>query len=142
MLELDQFLPYRLSVLSNQVSRGIAATYASRFGLSVTAWRVMAVVGRYPGLTATTVTERTAMDKVAVSRAIKGLVDQGLVRRRAQQHDGRAQALSLSAKGTRVYQTVVPAALAYEAELLKQLSASERRQLSAIIDKLLAATAA
>ncbi|MCA1778441.1 MAG: MarR family transcriptional regulator, partial [Xanthomonadaceae bacterium] len=43
MLELENFLPYRLSVLSNRVSQGIAATYEQRFGLSVTEWRVIAI---------------------------------------------------------------------------------------------------
>jgi DNA-binding MarR family transcriptional regulator len=140
MLELDQFLPYRLSLLSNQVSRGIAETYADRYGLSVTAWRVLAVIGRYDGLTATEVAERTAMDKVAVSRAIKTLSDKRYVRRRQARHDGRAQALSLSQRGQTVYNAVVPAALAYERQLLDHLSAAERKQLNTLIDRLLKAS--
>lgn len=141
MLELDQFLPYRLSLLSNQVSRGIAKTYADRYGLSVTAWRVLAVVGRYDGLTAKAVAERTAMDKVAVSRAIKRLCDQRYMQRQPTSHDGRAQVLSLSARGQSVYNAVVPAALAYEQDLLQHLTAAERKQFDAVIDRLLAASA-
>jgi len=46
VLELDRFLPYRLSVLSNRISQDIAALYGTRFGLTVTEWRILAVLGR------------------------------------------------------------------------------------------------
>ena len=49
---LEHFLPYRLSLLSNTVSEGIALAYRTAYGLSVTEWRVIAILGRYPGLTA------------------------------------------------------------------------------------------
>ena len=39
-LELDRFLPYRLSVLSNTVSTAIAGAYQQRFGLTIPEWRV------------------------------------------------------------------------------------------------------
>ena len=74
-LELERFLPYRLSVLSNRISDAIAREYSQRFALGVTEWRVMAVLGRWPGLSASDVARRTAMDKVAVSRAVARLLD-------------------------------------------------------------------
>src|SRR5690606_39814836 len=49
VLDLEHFLPYRLSVLSNRVSQTIADFYVERFGLAVTEWRVHAVLGRLPG---------------------------------------------------------------------------------------------
>lgn len=71
-LYLDDFIPYRLSVLSNQISRSVAALYAERFGLTIPEWRVMAVLGleetRRGSVCANTVAERTEMDKVQVSR--------------------------------------------------------------------------
>ena len=73
ILNLEHFLPYRLSVLSNRVSADIARFYQNRFGLSVTEWRAMAVLGRFPGISAMEVAERTAMDKVAVSRAVNAM---------------------------------------------------------------------
>ena len=44
VLELDQFLPYRLSVLANRLSRDLSRLYAERFDLTIAQWRVMAVV--------------------------------------------------------------------------------------------------
>src|SRR5688572_28542008 len=111
-LELDRFLPYRLSVLSNRISQDIAALYAERFALTVTEWRVLAVLGRYPDLSASEVAERTAMDKVAVSRAVTALLASGRLKRRLHVHDRRRSVLELSAKGYRVYGEVAPLALA------------------------------
>ena len=73
-LDLDAFMPYRLSVLTNRVSSAIARHYSERFGLSIPEWRVMAVLGETPGLSARDVAERTAMDKVQVSRAVQSLL--------------------------------------------------------------------
>ena len=50
--DLQNFLPYRLSLLTNTVSQGIAAAYRDRFGISVTEWRILDVLGRFPGQTA------------------------------------------------------------------------------------------
>ena len=43
LFELDEFLPYRLSLLTNTVSAGIARSYRDQYEISVTEWRIMAV---------------------------------------------------------------------------------------------------
>ncbi len=58
-IDLDRFLPYRLSVLTNLVSSTIADAYQRRFGLSIPEWRVLAVLARYPRLSAAEVAELT-----------------------------------------------------------------------------------
>ncbi|MEP6634605.1 MAG: MarR family winged helix-turn-helix transcriptional regulator, partial [Luteimonas sp.] len=128
--------PYRLSVLSNRVSQTIANAYAERFGIGITEWRVIAVLGRYPGLSANDVAERTAMDKVAVSRALARLLERGLLRREAHGDDRRRSVLELSDAGYRVYDEVVPLALEYERGLLAPLDAEEREQLDRLLHKL------
>jgi len=137
-LKLEQFLPYRLSILSNKVSQSIAREYEQRFELSVTEWRVMAVLARFDTLSAREVAERTAMDKVAVSRALAHLVAAGRVTRRTHDGDKRRSVLRLSAKGWKIHDAVAPLALQHERELLEQLSPVERETLSRILDKLTA----
>src|SRR5258708_30312989 len=68
-LELERFLPYRLSVLTNRISTAIARVYVRRFGLTVPEWRVMAVLGRFGAMSAHAGCGKTAMGKVRVSRA-------------------------------------------------------------------------
>ena len=136
-LDLERFLPYRLSVLTNTISQAIARDYGERFGLAVTEWRVLAVLGRYAGLSAMQVAERTAMDKVAVSRAVNALLKSGRIRRSTHAEDKRRSVLALSAKGRKVYDEVAPLALRYERELLAVLVGEERVWLERILDKLI-----
>ncbi len=135
-LDLDRFLPYRLSILSNQVSDAIARQYSDRFGLTIPEWRAMAVLGGTPGLSAREVAERTAMDKVQVSRAIDSLVRARRVARVADAQDGRIQRLSLTAKGRAIYDEVVPLALHLEDIFLSALKPEERRALDGLLTKL------
>ena len=136
LLELEHFLPYRLSVLSNTVSGRIAKSYEQQFQLTIAEWRVMAVLGRFPGLTAAEVTERTAMDKVQVSRAVARLKETQRIEQRAVEGDRRARHLFLTEQGHEVYAEIVPLARDYEMRVTAGLSAAERVQLDRLLDKL------
>ena len=135
-LELENFLPYRLSVLSNRISQEIARLYSKRFELTVTEWRLLAVLGRSPDLTATELVERTAMDKVAVSRAVASLEATRRLVREVDGEDRRRAKLRLSAKGQRVYDEVAPLALAYQQRLLSSLCPDDRVQLESLLARL------
>jgi len=137
-LELENFLPYRLSILSNRVSQAIARGYQERFDLSMTEWRVMAVLARHhgEGLSASEIAARTEMDKVAVSRALARLVAARRVARRAHDDDRRRSVLRLTTAGWKVHDAVAPLARAHERELLATLTTDERTALAAILDKL------
>lgn len=135
-LELEHFLPYRLSILSNAVSQAIADDYQRRFDLSMTEWRVMAVLARFEGLSAREVAERTLMDKVAVSRALAKLVDTGWVTRATHDGDKRRSVLGLSEAGWAIHEVVAPMAREHERNLLSRLDDEERTWLVRILDKL------
>ena len=137
-LELEKFLPYRLSVLAQLVSESLHDLYAGPFDLSVTQWRVMAALGRFAPLTASDVGQRIVMDKVAVSRAVASLMKRGLVERATDLDDRRRASLDLTARGRAVHAQIVPLALKYEAELYKALSAEERQTLNGLCDRLFA----
>ena len=136
LLILQKFLPYRLSVLSNRISQAIADRYVEKFSLTLSEWRMIAVLGEESDLSAAEVSQRTAMDKVAVSRAVKNLLATGRLERHFSNDDRRRSVLSLSDKGREVYQKVLPLALSYEAMLLSGLSAEEQGFLGNILDKL------
>lgn len=136
-LILERFLPYRLSILSNRVSRAIAKRYAKTFGLTIPEWRIIAVLGRRPGLTAKEVAEATEMDKVAVSRAVAKLVASRRVSADVHDDDGRAQSLSLTTQGETLHARIAPIALESERRLLASLDMRERAELDALLDRLL-----
>lgn len=136
ILDLERFIPYQLSLLSNVVSQEIAEAYGDRFGLAITEWRILAVLGRFPGMSAVGVAERSAMDKVAVSRAVARLLERGLLHRETHGDDRRRSVLELSDAGRKVYSEVAPLALSYERELLAPLSEEERLQFSRMLERL------
>jgi DNA-binding MarR family transcriptional regulator len=136
-IELERFLPYRLSVLSNAVSSAIAAAYQQRFGLSIPEWRVLAVLARFPALSAAEVAVKTRMDAVAVSRAVSKLQRARRLTRSMAADDRRRSVLKLSAAGAAVYRSVAPLALQYERRLLDALSAAEHAALDRMLDRLL-----
>lgn len=136
-LILEEFLPYRLSILSHSVSNSIATVYDQRFGLTIPEWRVIVILGRFPGLSAVEVAERTLMDKVAVSRAVTKLLKNGRIEREFADADRRRSILNLSDKGKQVLDEISPLALEMESALLEGLSQEEAAVLDSIIDRLL-----
>lgn len=135
---LAAFLPYRLSITSNAVSQRIAVEYRAQFDLKQTEWRVMAVLGDVGPLTQRQLVGATFMDKVAVNRACKVLVDGGLIMRNRNTDDGRSHLLELTEEGASVHARVMPLALQMESEILSCLSAKERKEFSRTLDKLFA----
>jgi DNA-binding MarR family transcriptional regulator len=137
-LRLEYFLPYRLAVLSTTISATVARAYDKRFGVSIPEWRVIAVLGRFPGLSAVEVAERTMMDKVAVSRAVTKLIKNGHIDREFADTDKRRSILNLSDDGKRLHDEIAELALQFERDLLLGFSAEELDSLNSLMERLLA----
>ena len=133
VLDLEHFLPYRLSVLANRISHGFGRLYEEKFDLKLPEWRVMAVLGRRPGITAREVADFTAMDKVAISRAVARMMLMGRVTAEADSSDGRRQKLALSEAGLVIYREIIPLAKRIEAALTEGITDGDL----AVLDKLL-----
>jgi len=131
--KLAKFIPYRLSVVAEHVSRLVASAYAERFSLSTPEWRVIAHLGYATKLTAFTIAERTAMDKVKVSRALARLTARRLVRRDVNPLDQRGNLLTLTPAGRALYERVVPAALEIEERILATLEPDDRAHFARIL---------
>lgn len=138
LLTLERYLPYRLSILSNRISTLVAESYKGRFGLSITEWRIMAVLGEYPGISADEISLKTQIEKSLISRAISKLLNRNLIQRQISKEDKRRSQIELSALGYDVYSQIVPLSLEYEQKLLSCLSKDEQENLSELIDRLYA----
>lgn len=138
-LNLDNFLPYRLSVASYALSSRIAAEYQNRFDLKIPEWRLMAVLGEGRPRTQRELVAATRMDKVTVNRAAKALAERALIARQAHEADGRSHHLDLTDAGRALYDAIVPTALASEARLESNITPAERAALMTILAKLTAA---
>src|SRR3546814_12711273 len=125
-LTLERFLPYRLSVITNRISGALSRHYAARFGISIPEWRVIANLGRYPGLSGNQVAERPAMGKVTVRRAGAGLERKGRLERVRAGGDKRRSRRNLSARGIGAYAAVPPPDLGFAHALLPARHPAER----------------
>ena len=136
ILDLKEFLPYRLSVLEQQISRSISRKYADKFQLSRMQWRVLSTLAMFQGTTAKEICHFTHMEKMQVSRAIKCLEDRGLLQQTRKPSDHRAYVLSLTARGESTYQQIVPGVLDEEQRLFSCLEQHERDTLVKLVHKL------
>ena len=131
---LEEFLPYRLSIAANTVSKRIAKTYAP-YKLSRTQWRVMAVLASCRSMTAQSVADKTGMDKTTVSRAVAKMLERDLLKRGASEQDGRSAPLSLSREGRAMFAKIAPEALRQEKELKEMFSDTDLTTLTSFLDK-------
>ena len=136
ILQLERYLPYRLSILSNRISALISEIYSDKFALSITEWRIMAVLGEYPDVSAEAVSLKTQIEKSILSRAINKLVQRKLLQREFDPLDRRRSMLRLTATGLSVYDEVVPVSYDYEKALVSFFTDAEREQFSEFIDRL------
>jgi len=137
-LDLDRFLPYRLDILAEGVSRALSRIYYERYGIGVPEWRVLAHLGQYAPITARDIGARSRMHKTKVSRAVGELERLGFVRRMESDTDRREALLSLTAKGRAAYDDLAPRAVDFARQLLDDLTTAEQRALDSAIDRLLA----
>jgi DNA-binding MarR family transcriptional regulator len=134
--DLDGFLPYRLSIASNAVSRRIASAYSAQFDLTIPQWRILAVLAARGEASQQDLGRATLMDKVAVSRAALALEQRGLIVRRTDQSDTRARRLRLSPDGVQLFERIAPVARAQEQAILEALSDEETQLLRGLLERI------
>ncbi len=134
--ELGTYLPFRLTVLSNRLTRRVSRFYSERFRLSAPEWRTMAVLGQNGPMTANLVIQQTTMDKVRVSRAVARLLKAGYITRDSDPADRRRAVLALTPAGLDIYRQIVPLVQEVEAEVMSDLTREERAHLEAALGKL------
>lgn len=136
VVNLAQFVPYKVSRLANYLSRSLAHLYEGEFGLSVTEWRLIAIVARYGECSAIDVCRDTAMDKVRVSRAVASAIEKGLLTRTSDDRDRRRWVLRLTDKGNAVHEAVVPKVVERQRDILGGLSNGDVETLFKLLDRL------
>ena len=135
-LILHHFIPYRLSVAANAVSRRISESYRRRFGLKVAEWRVISILAEHERMKPQDIGNTGELDKITVSRAASALIDRGLVAQKHNPGDGRSHFLELTAEGRSLYHEIAPAALRLETELLADFSKEERALLEQLLRRI------
>jgi DNA-binding MarR family transcriptional regulator len=126
---LEDFLPFRLNVLAQEVSERLSEIYTKRFSLDIPQWRILANLASRGEMTAQEVAFVTFTHKSTISRAVAELEARKLIERTTSAKDKRAFALHLTEKGQNLFEQLLPLVLAFEQGVLKKMTMSEQKML-------------
>ncbi len=135
-IDMDAFVPSALTNLAQKIASTASATYRPRFGVGITDWRVMALLAAEPWIAPVRICQATGLDKGAVSRSLRDLVEAGLVEVREDETRERRLPVALTPRGLKVHDEIVEVARRREAHLLKGFSAQERARLREFIARM------
>jgi DNA-binding MarR family transcriptional regulator len=133
---LPHFLPYLLNQAAEAASHEFQTYYRTRYGMLRTEWRVVFHLGCYGNMSAKRVCDLTSIHKTKVSRAVAALGQKRFLSRAETEADRRVELLSLTPKGSQVFDDLSQAAARFEASLLDDLSRDEIQHLRAALLKL------
>jgi DNA-binding MarR family transcriptional regulator len=131
-LALESFLPYRLNRIAAAVSQNFRSVYGPHHDLTIPEWRVLATLGQSEKISAKEIGRHSSMHKTKVSRAVRALEERRWLTRRESEEDRREEILSLTAQGRKVYNDIVPKALAFEKQILDRLGSEADALLAAL----------
>lgn len=138
----EDLFTYRLSVLVKLADRAMARACLDRTGLTLSEARAITIIAAKQPIGVQSLAGYGSLDKSQASRVAHSLSERGLVRKASHPSDGRATALSLTAAGRRASRVLAGIGRARNGEILAPLAAAERRQIAALMDRLIAALAA
>ena len=125
-----------IHVLSMQIGRAFHARIATEFDVTIAEWRVLLSLSQRPAATANEIADIWAMEKMAVSRAVRRLEQMRRITRHVKPEDRRSYTLAMTEEGKRVFERVVPAANARYREITSAATRDELDILSHVLTKL------
>ena len=108
---LDDHLFFYFSQILARRTRAINARLRPQ-GVDYTRWRVLAVLQEHSGATMGRLADLTSVDRTTLTRTLGLMEKAGLVVRRERKNDRRSLAISLTAKGRRMFARILPLTLA------------------------------
>lgn len=133
---LNQFLTYRLSRVQAKLNAQANALLQRHAGLTLSKWRILALVGAAGQTRLSELSRNAALDKGLLSRNLKIMVAEGLVATKQDDVDHRVQHLSLTKKGQSLFDTTLPKMRMRQAKLNGVLEPREIEVLYSALDKL------
>ncbi|WP_156993355.1 MarR family winged helix-turn-helix transcriptional regulator [Pseudonocardia acaciae] len=131
---IQGLLSYRLSRVSNAMSRSAALRYRREFDVSLGEWRTIALLGANSPQTLNKLARLAALDKAQMSRVVAKLTVRGLILREF--GAGRTTELTLTRRGQALYKRLIEAANERNEAFLVCLTEHEREVLDTALDKL------
>jgi DNA-binding MarR family transcriptional regulator len=108
---LEDHLFFHFSQILARRTRAINARLRP-YGVDYTRWRVLAVLQEHSGATMGRLADLTSVDRTTLTRTLGLMEKAGFVIRRERKNDRRSLAISLTAKGRRMFARILPLTLA------------------------------
>ncbi|MEM7443134.1 MAG: MarR family winged helix-turn-helix transcriptional regulator [Pseudomonadota bacterium] len=131
---LDRFLTHRITVLSHLLTRTAQRWHEKNSGLSLTAWRMLAILAGFGPMTQTQIGEIIFIDLARISRVKTSLVAKGLVSEIPDPADNRRTILAATKSGAALYRKLLPSALKRQEGLYEQFSEEEVAVFNRVLD--------
>lgn len=132
----EQFLTYRLLTLTGRLNRQAIKLLEANSDLRLPEWRCLAMIGRDRSLPANKISELAGMDRGLISRSMQGLVRKGYVISDRDEKDRRMIRARLTSDGQKLYEHILPIMQQRQKRLLGALTASDRKAVFRIIERL------
>ncbi len=119
-LDLEHFMPYRLTVTADRISRSLAKIYM-QYDLTTPEWRIIAHLYYAQSLTPKVIGQMSNMEKARVTRGLILLEKKGLIKRCKDTTDKRITHITLSPQGLALHQKLEPEIVAWNEQFLQYL---------------------
>jgi len=133
----EQFIIYKVGLLSKLLDRQSMPWFAEQFGLTLAEWRTLTHLYVCSPTTARTLAARMHVDKGEVSRACGALVARGVVARKPDPDDARSALFEITRAGRKLHDAVFPLRQATQDRLAACLTKNELSTLRRALDKLI-----
>jgi DNA-binding MarR family transcriptional regulator len=124
VFRLEDHLFFYFSQILARRTRSLNARLRAH-ALDYPRWRVLAVLQEHAGATMGRLADLTSVDRTTLTRTLGLMEAAGLIARREADKDRRSLAISLTAKGERLFARILPLALAETDRALASFSPQE-----------------
>lgn len=136
-IHLSDYITYKISTLSNMLSREGERYLKSNHGIAIPDYRILITLATLGEMSAREIASHSKMDKALISRVVNRLVSRKMVNSKPDPNDGRLVLLSATKKGRDLYEELQPYAQNRQIGLLKVMEEDERKNFIRSLDKLI-----
>lgn len=140
---LQQMVTFRISRLHARMNAQATKILKETADISLMQWRVFVMLETLGKITPSEIVRQTDLDKGQLSRAVKTMIEQGLISSETSESDHRAQYIDFTEKGLEVFHRARPQMRDRQARLLNALSPNEQaamfnalKKLDAVMDEI------
>ncbi|MEM1375290.1 MAG: MarR family winged helix-turn-helix transcriptional regulator [Pseudomonadota bacterium] len=133
---LDRRVSYRISRLHGRLNAQAARILSATAGISLSQWRILVMIDAEAEISASEIVRMTKIDKAMVSRAIKSLSEDGLVKVVVSKADQRLHNVRMTPAGRERFMRAFPHMLDRQNSLVDRLAEGEAETLFRLLGKI------